>query len=147
MAKKATTAPAKKTTAKSSSKKVSTKKNDKAEKSFNKTSFSVITFGVSLLLLVLFCIPGQSAWAFLREKVLFGVFGLFSILLVLLLMFIAVMAAKDKIGEKKTKWQIVGWSFLILFLNSFLHIVTNSKMTSRRSAILFSFHLFYPLPP
>ena len=109
--KKATTAPKKQT----------------QEKQFPSNAFSVITFAVSLLMLVLFCIPGGSVWSYVREKVLFGVFGIASLFLIVLLMFIAFMAAKDKLKEARTKWQIVGWSFFILFINSFVHIAANTK--------------------
>lgn len=105
----------------------SAQKAQQEEKKSSTNAFSVITFAVSLLLLVLYVIPGGSAWSFIREKVLFGLFGIASILLIVLLMFIAFMSAKDMLKDKKTKWQIVGWSFLILFVNSFFYLVTNTK--------------------
>lgn len=138
MADKKTSSSKKNTTSKSSAKSTSNKAQPKKrvtaakqkqeeKKKFPSNAFSVITFAVSLLLLALFCIPGGAAWSFLRQNFLFGIFGIASFFIIILLMFIAFMAAKDKLSERRTKWQIVGWSFFILFVNSFIHIVSNTK--------------------
>lgn len=132
MAKSKTTSNSKKSSAKKSPPKkkatasASSKKN-KQEKKFPSNVFSVITFAAALLLLALYCIPGGAAWSFLRQYFLFGVLGIASIFVIVLLFFVAFMAAKDKLHETKTKWQIVGWSVFILFINSFIHIVANTK--------------------
>ena len=97
------------------------------EKKSNLYIASIIFFAVSLLLLVLYFVPGGAAWSYIRDKFLFGIFGFFSILLIVLLMYVAFMCAKKRIKERNVKWQIFGWSFLILCINSFVHIVSYNK--------------------
>lgn len=135
MANKTTAAKSKKADAnkapakKSASKKAVTKTPQKKtkEKKISSNVLSVLVFSVSLLFLALYVIPGGAAWSAVRQYFLFGVFGIASIFMIILLMFISFMAAKDKLSENRTKWQIVGWSMFILFINSFIHLVSNTK--------------------
>ena len=97
------------------------------EKRSNLYVASVVLFAVSLLFLVLYFVPGGAAWSYIRDKFLFGLFGFFSIMMIVLLMYVAFMCAKSRIKERSVKWQVFGWSFLILCINSFVHIVSYNK--------------------
>ncbi len=73
-------------------------KNKKINKKMNKQIVTPILFGISVLLLFMVLIPGESAWLFFHNLIL-GMFGFCSILWPVFLICLSLMMAFEKIGE------------------------------------------------
>lgn len=57
--------------------------------------WSILFFGIGLLLLAMTFVPGESAWAWIRENMLFGIFGMCTYFVAPLIIYIAVLIARS----------------------------------------------------
>ena len=64
-------------------------------------SWSILLFGLAILVAAMTYVPGASAWAWLRMNVLFGVFGISTYLLAPALVYLAILVAKGRPAKAK----------------------------------------------
>ena len=64
-------------------------------------SWSILLFGLAILVAAMTYVPGASAWAWLRMNVLFGVFGISTYLLAPALVYLAILVAMGRPAKLK----------------------------------------------
>ena len=64
-------------------------------------SWSILLFGLAILVAAMTYVPGASAWAWLRMNVLFGVFGVSTYLLAPALVYLAILVAMGRPARLK----------------------------------------------
>lgn len=82
--------------------------------------YAIVLFCVSLLLLCLVFIKGESLWGFCRE-LMFGLFGFTSFIWPIILIYIAVMATLNKI-DSKVGYKVAEAALLTVLISSAIHI-------------------------
>ncbi|MEG1275769.1 MAG: DNA translocase FtsK, partial [Ruthenibacterium sp.] len=83
--------------------------------------WSILLFGIGILLLAITYVPGDAAWSWIRHNLLFGVFGVSAYLLAPLVLYAAVLIALGQaVGVK------VGKVFLMMLLFSGAYLVFSS---------------------
>ena len=69
--------------------------------------WSILLFGIGVLVFALIVVPGASVWNWVRTNILFGVFGVGSYVLAPMLLYIAVLVACER--PVKASWQRRFW--------------------------------------
>ncbi len=64
-------------------------------------------------------------WEFIRQHIMFGTFGVMAFAVPILLGYTAILFARDRLHEKGKIARIVGICVFMLFLSSFIHIVSH----------------------
>jgi DNA segregation ATPase FtsK/SpoIIIE, S-DNA-T family len=82
--------------------------------------YAIVLFCVSLLLLCLVFIKGESLWGLCRE-LMFGLFGFTSFIWPIILIYIAVMATLNKI-DSKVGYKVAEAALLTVLISSAIHI-------------------------
>lgn len=82
--------------------------------------YAIVLFCVSLLLLCLVFIKGESLWGFCRE-LMFGLFGFTSFIWPIILIYIAVTATLNKI-DSKVGYKVAEAALLTVLISSAIHI-------------------------
>ncbi len=82
--------------------------------------YAIVLFCVSLLLLCLVFIKGESLWGICRE-LMFGLFGFTSFIWPIILIYIAVMATLNKI-DSKVGYKVAEAALLTVLISSAIHI-------------------------
>ncbi|MFR9162061.1 MAG: hypothetical protein ACLVJ8_17720, partial [Ruthenibacterium lactatiformans] len=80
--------------------------------------WSILLFGIGVLVFALIVVPGASVWNWVRTNILFGVFGVGSYVLAPMLLYIAVLVAcerpvKGKLAKALLVLMLVCGTFLI----------------------------------
>lgn len=84
--------------------------------------YAIVLFCVSLLLICLVFIKGESLWGFCREM-MFGLFGFTSFIWPIILIYIAIMATLNKI-DSKVGYKVAEAALLTVLISSAIHIFT-----------------------
>ena len=84
--------------------------------------YAIVLFCVSLLLICLVFINGESLWGFCREM-MFGLFGFTSFIWPIILIYIAIMATLNKI-DSKVGYKVAEAALLTVLISSAIHIFT-----------------------
>ena len=84
--------------------------------------YAIVLFCVSLLLMCLVFIKGESLWGFCREM-MFGLFGFTSFIWPIILIYIAIMATLNKI-DSKVGYKVAEAALLTVLISSAIHIFT-----------------------
>lgn len=82
--------------------------------------YAIVLFCVSLLLICLVFIKGESLWGFCREM-MFGLFGFTSFIWPIILIYIAIMATLNKI-DSKVGYKVAEAALLTVLISSAIHI-------------------------
>ncbi len=116
--KKKTASSAKKTTA------AHARKKTRAKPDLNE-KWSILIFGIGILLCALIAVPGASVWSWIRVNILFGVFGIGSYVLVPILLYIAVLVAVGR----PVKGKILKGIFLLMIVCGTFLVFSKTDLT------------------
>lgn len=100
---------------------------DKKANGINKQSYSIILFGLALVMFFIVCIPGESLWLKMHNIVL-GMFGMCSILWPILLLYVSLMLAFGKFETNKNKIQIYLACFVIVLFCLEIYIFSKQNV-------------------
>lgn len=101
--------------------------------------WSILIFGIGILLCALIAVPGASVWSWIRTNILFGVFGIGSYVLVPVLLYIAVLVAvgrpvKGKILKGILLLMLVCGTFLVFSSTDLTEMTFMEGMSALRSS-------------
>ncbi len=87
--------------------------------------WSILIFGIGILLCALIAVPGASVWSWVRVNILFGVFGIGSYVLVPILLYVAVLVAVGR----PVKGKILKGIFLLMIVCGTFLVFSKTDLT------------------